>query len=494
MTLAELGSLRAEAIDSPLNLVGIQAKYLRETLEVLNLQGVTVLDQPVYRDASFFKNSLMLAITSFDEIPLVIAVAADSSSGDQSPKSHVVVVAPIEEGSGFLVDEKTGSVWTDSFWICENNQLKCIKPSQPIRLDSVNVMFDQYARDSAALSQEFDKNKRLHDLTDDKQLTRDVLAKRGIKIPSGVVIGPNQDVQEAVDAFIAANPKAKGYVVKEFHGAHGDGVVMFGKKEKEQMLSYIWEGVHDFGHPLILEERIVPVLPSSARERFSLLGRNIDYNFRILVSLDREDPQVFDGEIRFKQKNNNPVNITAVTEKASASEIDNPTVLSDFGEDLIENIFETARAATKAVCEEALLDGEKVAGFAGVDLITDSKGQVYVMEVNAGSGVGGYGTITRVKGQIPDSIVRLLIPDWIKSITPRQEEGLVDLARLKRLPHTVGDASNLMYMYLYDKQQIKAAGIMDNLLEIMFDRNTAESLREDIKKVLSSISLRIVRK
>ena len=440
-----IGKGEAEAKPQELELTRSQAVYLRKLLDELNLHDIPVADGLYHIDLSSICDERVLAFTGMSDVPTALVVAAGLKKDNDSStlQARTILVAPTIEGSGLLVDEQTKELYSDSFWIYEEGALRFVNPTKPVRIDCINIMYDT-SRSTSVLSSRYDQQKRLHDLTDNKTKTRDVLINAGIPVPKGIVLTEDdEDIRKAIDKFVTDNPSMGGFVAKDFYGAHGHGVIMFDKDERLELESYIWDNINGFGQKILLEERIVPQQNPHLRKLADIEeGEELDYNFRVLVTLDRDHPKVIDAEIRYKEKNNYPVNITLEWEDQQARAL----LIEALGDkEQVDRIYKVAEKATQAVCRDVLEEDERAVGFAGVDLMIDEENNIYVIEVNAGAPVGGVGTLTRLTGNPLSSVGDVLIPAWMESINSQIRSP--HRGKLTRLEYNRNDYLDLLQIY-----------------------------------------------
>lgn len=216
-----------------------QAIFIREQLESLKIPGIEASEVAENRDVSSFSGKRVLALSSLADDNLSIAIGAGQSS--TLSDCMVIVVAPTDDGSGILENKRTNRIYTDSFWVFENGGLHYIRPSLPLGIDSIQLMFEHDQRDSFSLIGQYELSSRLHNLTDNKQTTREVLQKAGVRIPRGLFLESwSPESERAINDFIN-DPAVKGFVVKELTGAHGEGVIMFERDEIVDAMRYMAE-------------------------------------------------------------------------------------------------------------------------------------------------------------------------------------------------------------------------------------------------------------
>lgn len=428
-------------------LIKSQASVIRKTIKDLGIMGTCVSSDPEFRQASFFEKSKTIGISSTADIPVVLSISAENKKiDDLASSSSVLLVSPHTQGSGFIADEND-NLFTDSFWVCEDGRFKHIVPSEPVRIDIMSSILSEYRSDSA-FSKYADQQKRLHSITDNKHHVREILTKEGILVPEGILVNPEDDIRDKIRSFVNEHQKASGFVLKGLNGAHGDNVVMFGKNRSQLLYleGLAWDYV-DAGQPFLLEKRIIPPnIPNIQKDN----DKRLDYNFRILVNLDRENPKAVDGEIRFKILNTNPVNITSETEPALAAKLN---VLND--QELVDRLFHTAEISTEALMKEAFSSNDQFAGFAGVDLIIDKNGKIYVMEINAGTLVGGLSTLATLNEGPVGSVKEVLIPEWIRQFELDSQERRSP-QMLRRIPYDEIDVGEILHSYIELKDNTSA--------------------------------------
>jgi hypothetical protein len=312
--------------------------------------------------------------------------------------------------------------------------MRHIKPSRPVKIDSVDTMFDKSHLELSDI-QSVEQDRRLHDLTDNKYITRVVLENSGIAIPRGILISPDdENIEGKIRTFIDDFPDMQGYVLKGLHGAHGNAVLLFDTDEKTSLFQCANDFVYTDEQLRLVEERIVPPTTELIKQKLwisddegnTIHPDEIDYNFRILVTLDPTYPKAITGEVRYRENDGLPVNLTLHEHPAMAATLD---VLED--PELLQKLYMTSEKATAAVCKAVNPDGQAQVGYAGVDLMIDKKGNVYVIEVNAGGNVGGLGTLARLTRKPLPEIRDILIPNWLEKVV--KDKGLEKKDSVSRL-------------------------------------------------------------
>jgi hypothetical protein len=432
----------------------VQGALLRLAINDLNLD-TSISRVPHRRDPEYFLNALTLAYTDISDIS--VAIAASSGLRRADPVS-VMLVAPTLDGSGLLVDDSTKSVWTDSFWVYEDGIFKYFRPGKPVQIDGVD--FTMHDRDLDPTLAEFARiDKKLYQATDNKQWTKEVLTRAGIRVPRGILLRNfTWGDRDLIDQFLSDNPDIKSVVTKNPSGAHGDSVSMFNLADQEDemgfnvLLNMLSDGTENGKlEDIILEERIVPPQLRSLRR---IIGDRVDWNFRVLTTLDRDHPRVIDAEIRYGRLGNNPINISNEYSQAQAvraSQLNNPR--------LIDRVYRVARAATRAVCREELCENDQTFGIAGNDLIVDKNGRVYVLEVNTNK-AGGFGTLCRLDGKPLDGIRDVLIKDLRPKLEVVHQGRVESPGNLRRVPFNSKDLSNLYWMLVKSRQYELAQDIL----------------------------------
>lgn len=421
------------------HLVASQAKYLKEVLKSLKVGYIPVRPSIHQEDADLYRDRKVIAITGMNESSLSLALSGGTKKGQAPLDAAVILPAPLAGESGFLTDSQ-GQLFCDSFWIFQDGAMKYIQPSQPIPVDLVSTMFDEN-REQAHFKRANESQKKLHDLSDDKVKTKRILEERGIPVPLGIYVDLDRDALEQVDKFIGANPQLEGYVHKSPSGAHGEGVIIFSRDQVEEFRSFVDEYYRHREKQVIVEERIIPRPLESLREKRYRIPESaeVDYNFRILVSLGK-NPKVIDGEVRFKKSDTHPVNITYIYGGARAALLN---VVED--EAMLAEMFHVSEEAVRILMEEAGVE-EAEGAVAGADIIT--RDGVYVMEVNAGGPIGGFGTLTRLHhGQAP--LVReRLMPIWEEQAEQNfMNRRAFKASDSKRLPHNKTDFNDLIVIW-----------------------------------------------
>lgn len=430
-------------------LTRLHASFLRSQLNSLDLRGVSIKRTPEVRSAAFFADRRTLAYIGITDISVAIVASSDLSRTEAPPIS-TLLIAPTLEGSGLLADDESGRLWSDSFWVCEERRFKLVKPTRPIPVDGIDLTIDD--RRDPVLDKIVAVNHRLYELTDDKQWTKTVLERAGVRVPRGIFLTfRHPNVRRAVEDFLATIPEGGEVVLKGNRGAQGQQVLMFDFSDND--VEDVRNVAHDVvygGEDVILEERIQPPPLPQLEKMFE--GRAVDYNFRVLTSLDRAHSRAIDAEIRFQPMSNFGVNISLEAQAVRCNILNNSRLVSE--------INKVAEAATNAVCREVLAEGEKTIGFAGVDLILDQNRQVYVLEVNAGK-AGGFGTLCRLDKKPLDSIRDILIPSALPYLDEAfQRRTDIDPTRLRRIAAKELDLWNLYTMLIRGRKYLQAEDIM----------------------------------
>lgn len=451
-----------------------QARFLSTAIKNLNLNTKVRVDPRIQvRDENFFRNRRTMAYPGLDELSIAIVAASGDSRKDTSGSPlSTLLVFPTEKDSGLLIDDATGTVYTDSFWVCEDGKFQPIKTTSPVPINGVNVEFDSAARWNGNPNMEHRLHVELSRLTNDKIKTREVLQKSGIPIPNGVdfASGSQETANERVDAFIEANPNANGFVLKKNHGSGGHGVTIFETMEANQ-LKKLLQDMLARGSDMLLEERIVPPQLSQLQDRRSEQYGN-DYNFRVILTADQSNPQVIDAEIRHRGKKglfSEPVNISHDAKASRLSKLGNPQ--------LEEEIYDISQRATKAVCSEVFGDKAGAHGIIGVDVMIGEDGRVVILEVNSGM-VGGFGTLSRLDKKPLKGIKQVLVPHS-KSLLEEQFQARPTSTPegLRRLPLTQRDRRNLYSFYAYGERWEDASNL---LLEIKKGDDSGEKAEPTI--------------
>lgn len=433
------------------NFINAQAARIRLFLEKVHLSHLEVSSVPEARDADFFKRRRTLAFSALDDIPLVLAASSKNEKTTPAKPVSLLVVSPKSETeSGLIVNQRTRELYTDSFWICEDGKFSYIVPSRPVKIDGVNSMYDG-ARDDEAVQR---PNKTILALSDDKHTSKEIMATAGLPVPKGVFIENHDQIENLLSDLRIATPHREWLVLKELHGSHGDHVEIF-RKDSNALQERIAELLSSTHKPVMVEERIMPPPLSSLIESDDPLLSDpaIDYNFRILVTMDPKKPRAIDGEIRYKiqSRNPTPVNITHDSEPAEALPID-----AIKNSKLIQTLYKQAELATKALCEAGGYVPGKDFAYTGVDIMLDSDLTSYILEINTGA-VGGFATLARIRGKTIDSVGDVLIPEWHPRLKKNRRRSWMHLEpKFKRL-----DLSELDYQTIYssymDAENYKAA-------------------------------------
>lgn len=443
-------------------LVKAQAAYIRSTIDEYKIKGFTVLANPEYRDARFFETRPTLALSGLTDIPLITLLGSNSNRSEDSTDLPItMLIAPTPEGAGLLMDDVTGTVWTDSFWVCENKRLKRIIPSRPIQADGVSWMFDSSQLGELPI-QDSVEEKEIDQLSDDKFITKEVLTEAGVPVPKGILISLEEDYWDKIQAFVDTNPEMDGYVLKGLHGAHGENVIIFEKDQVEDLMDWAGTTMEIDKGSAIVEERLVPPISPELEEICSTKPAygGVDYNFRILVTLDRSNPQAFDGEIRFRRQDRIPsgVNISNEDFPARAARLDilqNPA--------LVEEINRLAEEATSAICKKARESGKSIFGYMGVDIILDKNGTPHVIEVNGGGPVGGLSTLAKLDKKTPSSIKEKLIPFWTENLRKLMRQRIDTPGQLRRLAYSFVDINGIFLSSFYAKDYVTAKKLIIEL-------------------------------
>ncbi|MEK7570826.1 MAG: hypothetical protein AAB553_01000 [Patescibacteria group bacterium] len=439
--------------------VAQQATYITRILHDLNLKGIDV-DPAIHTlEPTFFRDRRVLAYTGIGDSTVGILVSNETNNNVQRQDEHPItpiLISPTQTDSGLLIDEKSKTIWTDSFWVYHNKKFRYVRPTVPIQIDGYNPMFDTKRPDP--VFDEWDGGQqRLQALVKDKQKTKELLSDAGIRVPTGIFLtAEDSNIDEQIDNFLETFPDLSGIVVKANTGSHGYKVKIFDLTNPEAVTKAkratreLMEG----NRGVIIEERITP--PPASKLKLKRLRRNgkkgVDYNFRVLTTLDTDNPEVIDAEIRFREKSITPVNISIDAKAAIVDTLDDPA--------LVERIFAAARATTSVVCAEV---GTDLHGVVGIDLISDANKNVYVLEANAGA-VGGLGTLIRLLKRPLPSINEKLVPSTAPYLEKRFQRRIpLPPQRLKRIPQNVSDHVTLLYTQIEAKDYNAA-------LDILFQR------------------------
>lgn len=441
-------------IASNVEIVELQAGFLRKKVDKLGLTGIDVDANTQIIAASDFRKIPSLGYTSLDELSIAI-IASNGSKRFSAPSFAVtcMLILPTLEGSGLLFSDSTRRLYADQFWVCENGMFQPTFPTEPIPIDGLDVSFDHFRKDPE-LEPYYKHHNELFKITGDKNKTRQILAKAGVRIPSGILLEASQDTGEQIVTFLEQNPTARGLVLKALHGAQGKQVKLYDIKDVNSLLEHFKISRLE---QAVVEERIIP---PTAPERLLSLARYYgiekpDYNFRVITSLDREDPKVVTAEIRLQEAGNKPVNISLGAKAARLNSLEST--------EAIRGIYSEAKDAVRAVCQEVLAPGEHMLGIAGVDVIQDEvDGKYKIMEVNTGF-VGGFGTLCRFDGQPLSKIRDSLIPAY----APFLEAGFADRSDglpndLRRLPFSAEDLNNFFNFYTANNRYHQARQFLED--------------------------------
>lgn len=450
--------------------IGKQAKVLQERLNSLRLTGIGVSPVPEPRDASFFKQRPVMGISGICEDSIALLIGLSNSQDPlRKPSFSSVLVSLTPNGSGLLVDESNGAIKTDSFWLFEDNQLKYIVPSEPVIVDDLYSAYDA-KRDDVVVSAHLEPINRISAIANNKMTAKILLQGAGVPVPPGVIVEPYEDpetIASKIHDFYETRPEGTGFVLKELSLAHGIGIGLFPWEDLDNFTE-IANGFSEEGEAVLIEERIKPrPLTSAQKERLGFNpDQDVDYNFRVLVELDQENPKAIDGEMRYGEYSYAPVNISNRRSPARAARLD---ILDD--PDLVEKINQTAEWATSVLCQAALARGEKVAGIAGVDLMIDQNGEIIpVLEINTG-GVGGIATLTKLDGRPLVTITNHLGPDWSPLLTERFSQRREDTSsRLRRLEYNTDDHLAIFYSDMIEENYLHAQRILLSLGRDFYDQ------------------------
>lgn len=248
----------------------------------------------------------------------------------------------------------------------------------------------------------------------------------------------------------------------------GEGIFMV-HGDEEVPLELFGTMVYDYaegnhGKDLVVEERVLPYQHPNIGVLKEILGteNDVDYNFRVLVTTDAQDPQVIDAEIRMREFGDDPVNISV---DAKAARLD---VLQD--SELNERIYEASRNAVRALVRHELGENGSTVGYMGTDVILDKEGMPIVLEVN-GSQSGGLGTLTRLDGRIPKSIGHVYLPHVIPQLEEKFRSRQACPEWLLQVPSTPEDRIGCLNQYISNEDW---QGTYDVMLDIMpeFDGDT----------------------
>ncbi len=382
-----------------------QAHGLQKSLEELGMADVVVNPQLEVRDAAFFANRRTLAFSGFNAEAITIVASSGSKKDDSSDRPiSTLLILPTENGAGILKDKRTGNFYADSFWLCEDGAFTYVKTTEPIPLDVLDVTYNEKLGNSGMWSYTA-RHRELARVADDKRLTKELLKKAGLRVPEGIYLTRgDRDYTEQIDDFLIANP-GKGIVVKPNSAMGGNGVGLFDGEDTQAIKDHA-RNLLEKGHPVHVEERIVP----PRTDRLGTDSDEVDYNFRMLTTLDSDSPHVIDGEIRYAAMSSDPVNVSQGAGVARIDTLEDP--------ELAARLNRVAESATRALCRQVLREDEQMFGLIGVDLAVDSEKNIYVFEENTIS-VGGFSTLVTLDKKPLEAVRDVLIP----SATSTLEEG-----------------------------------------------------------------------
>lgn len=444
-----------------LALAKIQSIGLKQVLDPLRI-GFIVGRPKIAKKAeiihsTYFDNRLTLAFTGMDETTMAILVSSTIDSNELPVWKKPIVplaIVPEEEGLHLYRDPDSNTLWTDLFWVCENNRFKLIKPTNPVPVDGWMTMYDS-PRDYEGLRDYLTTNVSLFEITENKWLTRTILEKTGLPVPKGVFI-PRKEAEsfgETFNYFIDKTPGLKGVVIKGNVGSGGIFVKLFGLEEHDKAIIYA-QSLFAKNQDVIIEERIYPY-PTTIAQPLSrpLTPEEVDYNFRVLVTLE-PCPRKIDAEIRYGALNGDPVNVHQGAKAVRPEKI--------LPEKIVDRVYLAAERATVALWREINHQSSPTMGFVGIDIILGRDRIPYIIEANSGA-VGGFGTLCRLDGKPLKSIPEILIPST-REFLLRNYYSRKPFKRLERFSPEYRDLSFMATSYGFSRKFDKSRAIMERIL------------------------------
>lgn len=371
---------------------------LEEEITRLNLE-IPINPNPYLLSTEAFESKHILGIAGINDITVAIAAGAKPFKLPSGEIIQTVLLPVLQDGISLLRDEKTGKLYSSTFWFKEENVFTLVDTDKPIQLDAVLTSFDT-PRDYSGSERFVDSQSNLQLLTENKQLTKDVLLRNGFNVPDGIYLKSNElDTYNVAD--IVANlgncmDISDGFVIKANDGSCGSFVKLFTPEQNELAPFYTTYYLAD-EHDVIIEKRIIPQYLKIPRPyQYAYDEESLDWNVRVITTIDSESSNVVDAEIRFSKKGE-PVNISLGAEARRLDIL--PAALRN-------KIFRTATEATQVLCKQAGIEFPS-AGIAGIDLMVSKDGKIYILEANAGR-VGGLSTLTRHDMQPLESVNRII--------------------------------------------------------------------------------------
>jgi hypothetical protein len=385
------------AIEKDLNNMGLE-----ETVTVR--EGTTLLGHDTFNDTATIG-----LVTSGTSGSYPYAFFASTAAAEER-RVKVVMVAPSADKSGLYTD-KNGTIATDSFWIAEKapdkqgdkTVITHHKTGRPIHLDEIMVMTGGEEQLDPALEAKLTRTeKAFGDSNEDKHTTKQTLEALGILLPRGTFLPATDSrpmLEEAYRTFVESIPEGKHLVIKPNNGVSGDDVIMgdpHSAELKKMAEKKVIEISKEYNGALI-EERVDPPPQPALAALLNEINRNpegqqiaddqVDWNMRILTTTGK-NPEVIDGEIRFKVKNEAPVNVSTGAQTARLETIDDP--------ELIEESYKTATNAVAALYDASYHQGDPPTSsyWTGVDIIINENKQPIVLEIQPTG--GGFSSLTKI--------------------------------------------------------------------------------------------------
>lgn len=440
-----------------------QASYIDGQLKGLNINGflktnnIKVKNEPRAVSADAYGNTLNLGILGFDENGLALGSFGEQGYIVAGRERTLIplVIAPGSDGPSLLKDEN-GTVYADRFWQRTKKGYELIIPDKPIPLHGVFAMYDR-ERDFNGMERALAANKELFKITENKQKTKNVLKRAGIKVPEGIFIP--HDMREDLDMQLSTLSEkfdtSHGFVVKANTGSGGIYVRLFSGDNIEGAKAYA-ESLFSQGKDIIIERKITPTEVELTKKSGEILAKHeSDYNVRVLTTLGSRS-RVIDSEVRFGKKGG-PINIHQGAEATRMGNV--------FSHERAFFIGQTAADATEVLCDEIDPSSRYMMGFAGIDIIPDHDGTPYVIEANSGA-VGGIGTLTRLDGKIPDSLRTVLFASCVQKLLENSmtTPTLTTKTMLERFKPNSQDETLIAYTQVKSGDVEKAEPFIYNLL------------------------------
>ena len=401
---------------------------LREGLRKIGLPNIVVVDKVEYKDIHAWRNDLTLAIAGLHRDAVGLFVSSEDAVGRRGLKRwniRTVLSLPVNVNGSLLMGE-SGGLYADTFFVCEDGVVKPIVPTSPLPIDGlIQNYLSQVPNGSFRQTIE---NAPIGNLSNDKQATRNVLAKYGIPVPKGVLLDPQQETWEQLKAFLTTT-RPNGYVIKPNHSSGGAHVRMFDTSDYQSMPSALAhaEFLMSHGIPVILEERKQSISFNKLKERTNGRDNHCVRSIILVGDLGSWSTVFVDHEIRYRPNDNMPVNVSrgaGVTAFAPGESLNHLMYISEL--------------VGKALFDFAQKHGVTTPQIVGLDIIYAqvSKGNTapFVIEFNAGS-VGGFGTLCELN-ECPIETVRKVFLPALTNFLENNHRRREDETSLTRIPHT----------------------------------------------------------